>query len=72
MDFELPDFINRLVNSIDNKDIHEKNINYDYFKEKPNESIQSQTLCFSLENLYIFSNIIGVNEKILIDENKNI
>ena len=70
--FELPDFINRLVNSIDNKDIHEKNINYDYFKEKPNESIQSQTLCFSLENLYIFSNIIGVNEKILIDENKNI
>ena len=72
MDFELPDFINRLVNSIDNKEIHERNINYNYFEEKPNENIQCQVLCFSLENLYIFGNIICSNEKTLINENENI
>ena len=71
IDLELPDFINRLVNSIDNKKIHEKNINYNYFKQKPNESIQCQVLCFSLENIYIFGDIIISNKKALIDENEN-
>jgi len=70
--FELPDFIKRLVISIDNEEIHKKNINFYYFKENPNENIQSQAICFSLENLYIFSDIINANKKILIDENENI
>ena len=65
--FKLPNYIiNLLKNPTD-----EKNINYDYFKEKPNEFIQFQSVCFSLQNIYIFINIIGNNRKILIDENKN-
>ena len=69
--FELPDFLKRLVDSFDNNEIHEKNMNYKYFKEKPNENIQFQCLCFSFENLLIFNDIIGVNKETFIDKNNN-
>ena len=67
--FELPDYVNRLINSFDNK---ERNINYNYFKEKKNENIQFQCVCFSLLNIFIFYGIIGINEKSLIEDNKNL
>ena len=67
--FELPDYVNGLINSFDNK---ERNINYNYFKEKKNENIQFQCVCFSLLNIFIFYGIIGINEKSLIEDNKNL
>ena len=70
--FKLPNCIITLLETHDDNSIHERNINYDYFKEKPNEIIQFQNVCFSLENIFIFKNIIECNRKILIDNNKNL
>ena len=64
---ELPDCINKLIKC----HYSERKINYDYFKENPNESIQFQSICSSLNNLYIFINIIGMNKETLIDKNEN-
>lgn len=69
--FELPDYLKRLINSIDDKDTHERNINYNFFEEKPNENIQFNCVCFSLEILFIFNNIIGINTTTLIEKNND-
>ena len=64
---ELPNCVNKLINNNSNQ----SNIIYDYFKENPKESIQYQSICISLTNLYIFMNIIDLNKEKLIDKNEN-
>ena len=64
---ELPNYIDKLIKC----HYSERKINYDYFKEDQNESIQFQSICSSLNNLYIFINIIGMNKETLIDNNAN-
>ena len=63
---ELPNCVNKLINDNSNQ----RNINYDYFKENPEENIEYQSICISLTNIYIFMNIIGSNNKILIDKDE--
>ena len=65
---ELPNCVNKLIN--DNNNSIQRNINYDYFKENPEESIEYQSICISLTNLYIFMNVLGLNTEILIDKNE--
>ena len=65
---DLPNCVNRLIN--DNNNSSQRDINYDYFKENPEESIEYQSICISLTNLYIFMNILDLNTEILIDNNE--
>ena len=69
--FELPKNINNLINTYNNNDINKRNINYDYFKENPNENINYQSICFNYRNIYYLLQTIIRNKKILIDENQN-
>ena len=68
--FEIPRNIKKLIDEKNYKKI-ERNINYDYFKENPNEYIEYQSICFSWQNLYMLLQIITTNKKIFIDENQN-
>ena len=69
--FKLPDKIQNLINSYDKTNKSQININYDYFKENPEENINFQSICFSWRNIYVFLQIIDENKKIFIEENEN-
>ena len=66
--FDLPSNLKKLINN----DNFPRNINYDYFKENPEENIEFQCICVSLEIVQIFNSLIGNKKKILIDENENV
>ena len=68
--FEIPDNIKTLVDSC-GSDLSKRNINYDYFKENPNENINYQDICFSWQNLYLLLQIVSKYKQIFVDENKN-
>ena len=75
----LPNFITNLINEFPEKiNDKERNINYDYFKEKiDNEKIQFQSLCFSWKDLMLLINTMkknknNFNDKYKNDEEKNI
>ena len=68
---ELPDYLKCLVNSVNNKLLTGRNINYDYFKQKPDDKIQFNCVCFSFENLFIFYSLIMNHKTTLIDQNTN-
>jgi hypothetical protein len=68
---EIPDYIKNLVDSCNLNDLTKRNINYDYFKEKPNENINYQDICFSWKNLYLILQIVAKYKKVFIDNNKN-
>ena len=65
--FELPAKIKKLIYAYDKQKI----INYDYFKENPEETINYQSICFSWKNVYILLQIIDKYKNIFIDENNN-
>ena len=69
--FEIPGNIKNLVDSHSINDLTKRNINYDYFKEKPNENINYQDICFSWQNLYLILRIVSMHKNVFIDENKN-
>ena len=46
----------------------ESSINYDYFKENPNDFMQHKSICFSREHLLIFYNIVKNNKERFIQE----
>ena len=65
-DIILPNFITKLITELDNnkKDDKERNINYDYFNEKKDDTIQFQSICFSWKDLIILFNILKKNKDI--------
>ena len=71
----LPTFITELINSIPEKietiENIQRNINYNYFKEKKEEKIQFQGIIFSWEDLYIILDIINKNTKNILNKCKN-
>ena len=69
--FEIPDRIKNLVDSCGIDDLTKRNINYDYFKENPNENINYQDICFSWQNLYLILRVVSMHKKDFIDDNKN-
>ena len=64
----LPEKIKKLIHESNKMN---RNTNYEYFKENPNENIEYESICFSWQNLYILLQIIIKNKKFFIDENKN-
>ena len=59
--FKLPDILQRLIATCDDIDNTNRlnDFEYDYFFEK-NEDIQYQSICFNLDNLALFSDLIKV------------
>ena len=70
--FEIPSNVNILIKSINEEDKSQRNINYDYFQENPEENIEFQCICTSLDHLHTFYCILEKNSKILIENNNNI
>ena len=64
-DSNLPEYIAKLITSKD--DIKR----YEYFKEKKEENIQFQSICFSFKEIYILLNIISNNKDYFIKQTKN-
>ena len=69
--FELPDKFKNLIDVCDKNDKSKKIINYDYFKENPEENINFQSVCFSWKNVYILLQVIDKYKIKFIDENNN-
>jgi len=70
--FETPDIIKNLLNDSINNNSLKKNIDYDYFKEYPDEKIDYQNICFYNLISYYLSSIIITNKVIFIEQNHNI
>ena len=64
-----PEKIQKLI--YDKNKNNDRNINYDFFKENPNENIQYESICFSWQDLYILLQIVSKYKNIFIDENNN-
>ena len=64
-DCNLPEYISKLITN--KEDIKR----YDYFKEKKEENIRFQSICFSFKEIYILLNIISNNKNFFINNNKN-
>ena len=68
----LPDFISKLMDDIPmNIDDKNRMINFDYFKERKDEKIQLQSICFSWKILDILTNTIKKNNNLFINNLKN-
>jgi hypothetical protein len=68
----LPDFINKLMDDIPmNIDDKNRMINFDFFKERKDEKIQLQSICFSCKILDILTNTIKKNSNLFINNLKN-
>ena len=78
LDVEIPEKLKRLSEQfyknndfiLDNSKRSEEEINYDYFKENPNDFMQHKSICFSLKELYLFHNIVRRNELVFIEKGK--
>ena len=78
LDVEIPEKLKRLSEQfyknndfiLDNSKRSEEEINYDYFKENPNDFMQHKSICFSLKELYLFHNIVRRNEPVFIEKGK--
>ena len=78
LDVEIPEKLKRLSEQfyknndfiLDNSKRSEEEINYDYFKENPNDFMQHKSICFSLKELYLFHNIVRRNEPAFIEKGK--
>ena len=48
---------------------NETSINYDYFKENPNDFMQHKSICFTIEELFLFYDIVSGNkERFLLED----
>ena len=70
--FETPDFIKSFLNDCISNNSIKRNINFDYFKEYPDENIDYQNLCIYNIISYYLSSIIIKNKDIFIEQNQNI
>ena len=78
LDVEIPEKLKRLSEQfyknndfiLDNSKRSEEEINYDYFKENPNDFMQHKSICFSLKELYLFYNIVKRNKDFFYEKGK--
>ena len=69
--FEVSNIIKNLVKTCDKCNQPERDINYDYFKENPNENINYQSICFYNSISFYLNITINKYKKKFIDENTN-
>ena len=81
IDVEIPDKLTRLSEQfykddddfiLDNSKRTEEEINYDYFKENPNDFMQHKSICFSLKELYLFYNVFQRKKDEFITQSKQL
>jgi len=73
LDVEIPEKLKKLSEQfyndddfiLDNSKRSEEDINYDYFKENPNDFMQHKSICFSIKELNLFHEIIKNNKDLL-------
>jgi hypothetical protein len=70
--FETPNIIKNLLNDYINNNSVKRNIDYDYFKEYPDENIDYQNICIYNIISYYLSSIISKNKDKFIQQNQNI
>ena len=78
LDVEIPEKLKHLSEQfykkddfiLDNSKRSEEEINYDYFKENPNDFMQHKSICFSIKELYLFHNIVKRNKIIFFESGK--
>ena len=60
--------------SFDLEDVQrsEASINYDYFKENPNDFMQHKSICFSTDELFVFYEIVKNNKERFIQEGSSL
>ena len=69
--FKTPDIIKDLLNDCNNNNSVKRNIEYDYFKEYPDENIDYQNICIYNLISYYLSSIITKNKDIFVEQNQN-
>ena len=69
--FDIPNTINNLVKSCNNLNLPERDINFDYFKENPKESIDFQSICINNVISFYLNITVSKYKNKFIDENKN-
>ena len=70
--FETPEIIKSLLNDCINNNSVKRNINFDYFKEYPDENMDYQNICIYNIISYYLSSIIIKNKDIFIEQNQNV
>ena len=69
--FDVSNTIKNLVNTCDKLNLPERDINYDYFRENPNENIDYQNICFYSLISFCLNITVSKYKNKFIDENKN-
>ena len=67
----IPKNIENLINSCDKINDENRNINYDYFSENPDENINYRSICFSWCNFYILIETLDKCQEYFLDNNKD-
>ena len=78
IDVRIPDKLQKLSDDfylkddfiLDNSIRSEEEINYEYFKENPNDFMQHKSICFTTNELNIFYNIVEDHKDIFIEPGK--
>ena len=55
---------------LDNSKRKEEDINYDYFKEYPNDFMEHKSICFTTNDLKIFYKVVSENKNLFIEPGK--
>ena len=66
-DFILPEFLDKLTETINDIDDINRKIDYNYFEENDDEKFHFQSICFSIDNIYNLLKSV-INYKKYIDE----
>ena len=68
LNFNLPEIVNDLINSIKDMNNPKRKINYNYFYENDEEKFQIQSICFSFKNaINIIKSLEKISNEIIMD-----
>ena len=68
LNFNLPEIVNDLINSIKDMNNPNRKINYNYFYENDEEKFQIQSICFSFKNaINIIKSLEKISNEIIMD-----
>ena len=69
---KLPNFIEKLIQEKASGNLENRNIEYNYLKENPDEQIEHQSMCFTWTEFLMFYNCIKENETALAPDKNSI
>ena len=57
-----------MMSCVDNSNRKKVDINYEYFKENPNDFLQHKSICFTINELNMFYEIVNANQELFLKE----